>query len=53
MPPTERTDYVQISARIPSDLYAELEQAAQREDRTVSAELRRAIRIYLTTEATV
>jgi predicted transcriptional regulator len=39
---------VQISARIPSDLAAGLEEAAEREDRTLSAELRRAIRHYLT-----
>jgi predicted transcriptional regulator len=40
--------YVQISARIPAELAAGLEQSAEREDRTMSAELRRAIRQYLT-----
>jgi predicted transcriptional regulator len=44
----ERSDYVQISARIPAELAASLEQLAEREDRTMSAELRRAIRHYLT-----
>jgi predicted transcriptional regulator len=44
----ERGDYVQISARIPAELAAGLEQSAEREDRTMSAELRRAIRQYLT-----
>jgi predicted DNA-binding protein len=43
----ERSDYVQISARIPAELAAGLEQSAEREDRTISAELRRAIRHYL------
>ena len=40
--------YVQISARIPADLAAGLERSAEQEDRTLSAELRRAIRQYLT-----
>jgi predicted DNA-binding protein len=44
----ERSDYVQISARIPAELAAGLEESAEREDRTMSAELRRAIRHYLT-----
>jgi predicted DNA-binding protein len=44
----ERSEYVQISARIPAELAAGLEQSAEREDRTLSAELRRAIRHYLT-----
>jgi predicted transcriptional regulator len=47
MDPNKETTYVQISARIPSDLAAGLEKAAQREDRTLSAELRRAVRQYL------
>jgi hypothetical protein len=46
--PDERSDYVQISARIPAELAAGLERSAEREDRTLSAELRRAIRQYLT-----
>ena len=40
-------DHVQISARIPADLAKQLEQRAEEEDRTFSAELRRAIRQYL------
>jgi hypothetical protein len=48
----ERSDYVPISARIPADLAAGLEASAKREDRTVSAELRRAIRHYLTIPVT-
>jgi predicted transcriptional regulator len=48
MKPNERSQYVQISARIPAELAAGLEQSAEREDRTLSAELRRAIRQYLT-----
>jgi hypothetical protein len=43
----EGSDYVPISARIPADLAAGLEESAKREDRTLSAELRRAIRAYL------
>jgi hypothetical protein len=46
------SDYVPISARIPADLAAGLEESAKREDRTLSAELRRAIRHYLTIPAT-
>jgi len=52
---TDGSDYVQISARIPANWAAELERAARQEDRTLSAELRRAIRQYLApsiTEAT-
>jgi hypothetical protein len=48
---TERSDYVQISARIPAELASGLEESAAREDRTMSAELRRAIRQYLTVPA--
>ena len=48
MSANDRSEYVQISARIPSDLAEGLEEAAEREDRTLSAELRRAIRLYLT-----
>jgi predicted transcriptional regulator len=40
-------DTVQISARVPATLAADLEKAAMESDRTVSAELRRAIRQYL------
>jgi predicted transcriptional regulator len=40
-------DHVQISARIPADLAKQLERRAEQEDRTFSAELRRAIRLYL------
>jgi hypothetical protein len=47
MPISERSDYVQISARIPAELASGLEESAAREDRTLSAELRRAIREYL------
>jgi predicted DNA-binding protein len=46
MTTNERT-YVQISARIPAELASGLEASAEREDRTLSAELRRAIRQYL------
>jgi predicted transcriptional regulator len=41
-------DHVQISARIPADLAAALECSAEAADRTFSAELRRAIKKYLT-----
>jgi predicted transcriptional regulator len=44
----EGSDYVPISARIPAALAESLEESAKREDRTLSAELRRAIRQYLT-----
>ena len=45
---SETSDHVQISARIPAELAVErLERAAEQEDRTLSAELRRAIRQYL------
>jgi len=47
MEPSERSDYVQVSARIPAELASGLEESAAREDRTLSAELRRAIRQYL------
>jgi predicted transcriptional regulator len=40
-------DSVQISARVPSDLVAALERAAEASDRSLSAELRRAIKQYL------
>lgn len=40
-------DSVQISARVPSDLVAALERAAEASDRTLSAELRRAIKQYV------
>lgn len=40
--------HVQISARVPADLAAALEHAAASADRSLSAELRRAIRSYLT-----
>lgn len=43
----ERSQYVQISARIPAELASGLEESAASEDRTVSAGLRRAIRQYL------
>jgi len=39
--------HVQISARIPADLAAALDQSAKDADRTFSAELRRAIKQYL------
>jgi predicted transcriptional regulator len=48
---SDATDHVQISARIPADLAEALERAAEREDRTFSAELRQAIRRYLAEEA--
>jgi predicted DNA-binding protein len=48
MESNERSEYVQISARIPAELANGLEESAAREDRTLSAELRRAIRQYLT-----
>jgi predicted DNA-binding protein len=51
MDSNERSDYVQISARIPAELASGLEACAAREDRTLSAELRRAIRKYLTPAA--
>jgi predicted transcriptional regulator len=51
MDSNERSDFVQISARIPAELASGLEESAAREDRTLSAELRRAIRQYLTAEA--
>ena len=38
---------VQVSFRIPADLAAALEKVAAREDRTVSAELRRMIRRHV------
>lgn len=44
---SENTDHVQISARVPADLAEELERAATEADRTLSAELRRALRQYL------
>lgn len=40
-------DHVQISARIPADLAAALECSAEQADRSLSAELRRAIKRYL------
>jgi hypothetical protein len=46
--PDDSKDQVQISARMPADLVSALEQRAEKEDRTLSAELRRAIRHYLT-----
>lgn len=45
---TEGSAHVQISARIPADLAAALEQSAAQADRTLSAELRRALKRYLT-----
>jgi hypothetical protein len=51
MQTNERSDYVQISARIPAELASGLEESAAKEDRTLSAELRRAIRQYLTPAA--
>ncbi|MGN6867990.1 MAG: ribbon-helix-helix protein, CopG family [Solirubrobacteraceae bacterium] len=39
--------HVQISARIPADLADALERAARESDRTFSAEIRRAIKLYL------
>jgi predicted transcriptional regulator len=47
----QQDDTVQISARIPSDLAAALERAAEASDRTLSGELRRAIKQYLATQA--
>jgi hypothetical protein len=44
---SENTDHVQISARVPADLAEGLERAAAEADRTLSAELRRALRQYL------
>jgi predicted DNA-binding protein len=38
---------VQISARIPRAHFEKLERLARENDRTVSAEIRRAIRVYL------
>jgi Ribbon-helix-helix protein, copG family len=39
--------WVQVSARVPADLVTGLEAAARDADRTLSAELRRAITMYL------
>jgi hypothetical protein len=44
---SENTDHVQISARVPADLAEGLGRAATEADRTLSAELRRALRHYL------
>jgi predicted DNA-binding protein len=44
----DERSHVQISARIPAEMASALEQSAEQADRTVSAELRRAIRQYLT-----
>jgi hypothetical protein len=44
----ERGEQVQISARIPVELAVALEQSAQAADRSLSAELRRALKTYLT-----
>lgn len=46
----ESKDQVQLSFRIPIDLAKALERIAVREDRTVSAELRRLIRRHVEAE---
>jgi predicted transcriptional regulator len=43
----ETTEYVQLSVRVPSELLAALSEVAKEEDRTVSAELRRAIKCHV------
>ena len=37
----------QVMVRLPLDLYEELKRQAEKEDRTVAAEVRRAVRKYL------
>jgi predicted transcriptional regulator len=40
-------EFVQLSVRVPAELVNALSQVAKEEDRTVSAELRRAIRCHV------
>jgi predicted transcriptional regulator len=44
MKPSEQ-EQVRVTVRVPTDLVTALEQIAEREERTVSAEIRRLIRL--------